>query len=324
MSKQSVNIGLGANDGTGDSLRVAGGKINTNFNELYNSLGDGSSLKLSVANASQGQVLSYNGTAFVPTTSSTTAFNTIQADSGTLSATPGATALAINGGTGVTTSLVGNVLTINSTGGGSGGGASVSVGTTAPVSPNDGDLWYDSELGILAVWFNNQNVWVQTNGTGSIDTYNADGGSGGSGGSSTFIGLTDTPSSFAGGANKVVKVNVTGTALEFGDVQSSGGTSLTAVEVNSSNTPYTTESNYFLFVDSSGNAITVNLPTTATAGDEIRFVDTGGTFSTNNLTVASSSHNIQGSSDDLIVDVDRAGFGLIFVNTTIGWVLKDR
>jgi hypothetical protein len=35
MAKQTVNIGTTANDNTGDSLRVAGDKINDNFDELY-------------------------------------------------------------------------------------------------------------------------------------------------------------------------------------------------------------------------------------------------------------------------------------------------
>ncbi len=35
MSKQTINIGTTANDGSGDELRVAFDKINDNFNELY-------------------------------------------------------------------------------------------------------------------------------------------------------------------------------------------------------------------------------------------------------------------------------------------------
>ena len=35
MSKQIVNIGTTANDGTGDQLRVAFDKINQNFDEIY-------------------------------------------------------------------------------------------------------------------------------------------------------------------------------------------------------------------------------------------------------------------------------------------------
>lgn len=35
MAQQTINIGSSANDGTGDTLRTAGDKINDNFNELY-------------------------------------------------------------------------------------------------------------------------------------------------------------------------------------------------------------------------------------------------------------------------------------------------
>lgn len=35
MAKQTINIGTTANDGTGDGLRTAFGKVNDNFNELY-------------------------------------------------------------------------------------------------------------------------------------------------------------------------------------------------------------------------------------------------------------------------------------------------
>jgi hypothetical protein len=35
MAKQAIGIGTSANDGTGDTLRVALDKANDNFNELY-------------------------------------------------------------------------------------------------------------------------------------------------------------------------------------------------------------------------------------------------------------------------------------------------
>ena len=44
MSRVAINTGSVANDGTGDSLRIAGGIINDNFAEIYNQFGDGSSL----------------------------------------------------------------------------------------------------------------------------------------------------------------------------------------------------------------------------------------------------------------------------------------
>ena len=47
MAKQTINIGSSANDGTGTSLRDGGDLINDNFNEIYNIIGDGSTLSLS-------------------------------------------------------------------------------------------------------------------------------------------------------------------------------------------------------------------------------------------------------------------------------------
>ena len=37
MAYQSISLGSSANDGTGDSLRSAGTKINANFTEIYTS-----------------------------------------------------------------------------------------------------------------------------------------------------------------------------------------------------------------------------------------------------------------------------------------------
>ena len=44
MSKLGINTGSVANDGTGDTLRAGAIKINSNFDEIYNSLGDGSNI----------------------------------------------------------------------------------------------------------------------------------------------------------------------------------------------------------------------------------------------------------------------------------------
>ena len=44
MAKKTLGLGTTANDHTGDSLRVAAGKINDNFNEIYTAFGNGSVL----------------------------------------------------------------------------------------------------------------------------------------------------------------------------------------------------------------------------------------------------------------------------------------
>lgn len=46
MTRQLINVGTVANDKTGDPLRTAFSKINTNFAELYNVLGNGANITL--------------------------------------------------------------------------------------------------------------------------------------------------------------------------------------------------------------------------------------------------------------------------------------
>lgn len=64
MARQNINRGVTANDGTGDTLRVAAGKINDNFVELYTLLGgDSAQITQKVSLADSGVVyagLTYN------------------------------------------------------------------------------------------------------------------------------------------------------------------------------------------------------------------------------------------------------------------------
>ena len=45
------------------------------------------------------------------------------------------------------------------TGGGGGGGGSLTVATTAPASPSEGDLWYESDSGVTFVYYDS--FWVE-------------------------------------------------------------------------------------------------------------------------------------------------------------------
>ena len=78
------------------------------------------------------------------------------------------------------------------------------------------------------------------------------------------------------------------------------------------------------FIDTSSSTITATLPTSASLGDQIHFKDYGDTFDTNNLTVGRNSHNIEGSATDLPVSTEGAGFTLVYVNSTRGWVHKHK
>jgi len=121
---------------------------------------------------------------------------------------------------------------------------------------------------------------------------------------------------------KVDSVTGSGTTgvgqLSFAEV--SGGTSWQAVKTSN----FTAAAGEGYFVNTTSGAITATLPGSASIGDEISIIDYAGTFDTNNLTVGRNSHNIQGSAADLTVSTERAGFTLVYVDSTQGWLLKDK
>ena len=121
---------------------------------------------------------------------------------------------------------------------------------------------------------------------------------------------------------KVASVSGSGTTgvgqLSFAEV--SGGTSWQAVKT--SNTTMVAGEGYF--VNTTSGAITMTLPSSATQGDEVSVIDYAGTADTNNITIGRNSHNIQGSAADLTVSTERAGFTLVYVDSTQGWLLKDK
>jgi len=100
-------------------------------------------------------------------------------------------------------------------GSGGGGGASVTVSDNPPTTPNGGDLWWSSEEAQLKIYYidDNSTQWVDASSNGG-------GGTGGSGGVSNFLALSDTPGSYT--ADKWLKVNSAGNALEFVDAPSGG------------------------------------------------------------------------------------------------------
>jgi hypothetical protein len=73
------------------------------------------------------------------------------------------------------------------------------------------------------------------------------------------------------------------------------------------------------FVDTTSAAITVTLPSSPTAGDEINLVDYAGTADTNNITITSSD-NIKGTSYDAKIDYERGGVSMVYVDATQGWI----
>jgi len=135
---------------------------------------------------------------------------------------------------------------------------------------------------------------------------------------STTVGTSFTLNlpTTSGTANQVLVTDGSNN-LSFATV--SGGAAWQAVKT----TGFTAAAKEGYFCDTTSAAFTATLPASATIGDFISFIDYAGTFDTNNLTVARNGHNIQGSATDLTVATERAGFTLVYVDATQGWLLQN-
>jgi hypothetical protein len=89
---------------------------------------------------------------------------------------------------------------------------------------------------------------------------------------------------------------------------------------------YTAVAGDNIFADTSGAAFTITLPSSPSQGDAVSFIDSEGTFDTNNLTVEPGSEKIMANTagDEMVVDTNGAGFTLVYQDSTFGWRFKDK
>ena len=79
-----------------------------------------------------------------------------------------------------------------------------------------------------------------------------------------------------------------------------------------------------IFANTTSGVFTITLPASPSAGDEVRILDLANTFDTNNLTVGRNGSNINGSGNDMTVDVEGAAFSLVYTDGTNGWKLTEK
>ena len=147
-----------------------------------------------------------------------------------------------------------------------------------------------------------------------------------------FIAEDATARSSSNYTLTVKTVSGTGLPLPIGSttVLYSDGTNITGkLQTKGYYTPsanYTAVNGDQVLVDTSGGgigaAVTITLPASPAVGNEVHFIDSGNFFNSNNLTITSSD-NILGSSNDLVVSVSGAAFTLVYVSAARGWAYKD-
>ena len=91
-------------------------------------------------------------------------------------------------------------------------------------------------------------------------------------------------------------------------------------------TTYTAVAGDNIFADTSGGAFTITLPSSPTQGDEVSFIDSEGTFDTNNLTIEPGSEKIMGNTagDEMVVDTNNAGFTLVYKDSYFGCRFREK
>ena len=138
----------------------------------------------------------------------------------------------------------------------------------------------------------------------------------------------------SGGADVTARLGATGNTLtltngkyrlvstdgtNWYDIFSLGGLGEAWIEKSGN---YTASDGDNIFVDTSGTAVTITLPSSPSIGNQVKIIDSHGTAATNNITVGRNSQKIQGATSDLTISTNRAAIALVFYDSDNGWLLK--
>jgi len=116
-------------------------------------------------------------------------------------------------------------------------------------------------------------------------------------------------------------LNIAGTITNSGTATGFGAVDWQTSDVKTST--FTAVAGKGYLVNTTGGAITVNLPA-GSAGAQIALADYAGTWDTNNCTVAANgSEKIQASTDDAIFSRDREALQILYVDSTQGWIITS-
>ena len=116
----------------------------------------------------------------------------------------------------------------------------------------------------------------------------------------------------------LVKDNVFGSSGTV--AAAAGGLSWDTAVVTGSTVTVEAANGYF--INTTSNACTITLPSSAEAGDQIILIDYARTWGDNAITIDSNGLNFQGDPDTYTVDYDTAGqaINLVYADSTNGWI----
>lgn len=152
--------------------------------------------------------------------------------------------------------------------------------STAPADTGANPLWFNTTSSVLSVY---NGEWVTAGGA-------------------------QGPEGPAGPAG------ATGAQGPQGEPGASGG-ELGNISVSSN---ITLSNNNRYFVDTSA-ARTLTLPASPEINDEIQIIDSIGTSSQYNITIARNGNKINGQTDNLVIDTNGGWYTLVYTGATYGW-----
>jgi hypothetical protein len=154
--------------------------------------------------------------------------------------------------------------------------------------------------------------------TGPTGSLGPTGPSGPTGPLGNFFASATAPAS--PGTGDVWFNSVTGSTYVYYDsywVGASGGTAYADWSYVNSNTVAKANQNFI--ADSSSGAFTIILPESPQVGEFVGIIDLEKSFKRNGVTISAGEELIEGRSDNLVLNVDKASVILQYVGSTSGW-----
>ena len=84
---------------------------------------------------------------------------------------------------------------------------------------------------------------------------------------------------------------------------------------------FTAEVGVRYYINTSGGSVTMTLPVAPEFGNQVAFVDQGGSFSTTPAIMGRNGSNIMGLASDMNLDVDYFSGTVEYIDATLGWKL---